>query len=31
MTHISLNVNTEKGIVTWLEPVTDQEYTSYRP
>jgi quercetin dioxygenase-like cupin family protein len=31
MTHISLNVNTEKGIVTWLRPVTDQEYNSYRP
>ena len=30
MTHIALNVNTEKGIVTWLQPVTDQEYTSYR-
>ncbi len=31
MTHISLNVNTEKGIVTWLRPVTDQEYNSYMP
>jgi len=31
MTHISLNVNTEKGIVTWLKPVTDQEYNSYKP
>lgn len=31
MTHISLNVNTEKGIVTWLQPVTDQEYNSYKP
>lgn len=30
MTHIALNVNTEKGIVTWLQPVTDQEYTSYK-
>ncbi|RSK39547.1 (R)-mandelonitrile lyase [Hymenobacter perfusus] len=26
MTHISLNVNTEKGIVDWGRPVTDQEY-----
>ncbi|MBD2714982.1 cupin domain-containing protein [Hymenobacter sp. BT646] len=30
MTHIALNVNTEKGIVTWLQPVTEHEYTSYR-
>lgn len=30
MTHIALNVNTEKGVVTWLQPVTDQEYNSYR-
>ncbi|WP_022823721.1 (R)-mandelonitrile lyase [Hymenobacter norwichensis] len=30
MTHIALNVNTEKGIVTWLNPVTDKEYNSYR-
>lgn len=30
MTHISLNVNTEKGIVNWLQPVTDQEYNSYQ-
>jgi len=30
MTHIALNVNTEKGIVTWLQPVTDQEYNSYK-
>jgi quercetin dioxygenase-like cupin family protein len=30
MTHISLNVNTEKGIVTWLQPVTDTEYNSYK-
>ncbi len=29
MTHIALNVNTEKGVVTWLKPVTDQEYNSY--
>ncbi|GAB3835385.1 (R)-mandelonitrile lyase [Hymenobacter jeollabukensis] len=30
MTHIALNVNTEKGIVTWGRPVTDQEYNSYQ-
>lgn len=30
MTHISLNVNTEKGIVDWGRPVTDQEYTSFK-
>lgn len=30
MTHIALNVNTEKGIVTWLQPVTDQEYNRYK-
>ncbi|MES2064604.1 MAG: cupin domain-containing protein [Bacteroidota bacterium] len=26
MTHISLNPNADKGVVTWLRPVTDQEY-----
>lgn len=30
MTHISLNVNTEKGIVDWGRAVTDQEYNSFR-
>ncbi|MCB2410046.1 (R)-mandelonitrile lyase [Hymenobacter lucidus] len=30
LTHIALNVNTEKGIVTWLQPVTDKEYNSYK-
>lgn len=30
MTHISLNVNTEKGVVDWGRPVTDQEYGSYK-
>ncbi len=24
--HIAINVNTEKGIVQWLQPVTDAEY-----
>lgn len=27
MTHISLNPNADKGVVTWLRPVTDEEYT----
>jgi quercetin dioxygenase-like cupin family protein len=26
MTHIALNPNANKGVVTWLRPVTDQEY-----
>jgi hypothetical protein len=30
MTHISLNVNTEKGIVDWGRPVADQEYNSFK-
>ncbi len=28
MTHIYIVPNTEKGIVTWKEPVTDEEYNS---
>lgn len=27
-THIAINVNTEKGVVNWLKPVTDDEYNS---
>jgi 4-carboxymuconolactone decarboxylase len=27
-THIAININTEKGIVHWLKPVTDEEYNS---
>jgi len=27
-THIAINPNTQKGIVTWLERVTDEEYNS---
>jgi len=27
-THIAINVNTEKGVVNWLRPVTDVEYNS---
>lgn len=26
MTHISINPNTENGVVTWLRPVSDAEY-----
>ena len=26
MVHIAININTEKGVVNWLEPVTDEEY-----
>jgi quercetin dioxygenase-like cupin family protein len=25
-THMAINVNTEKGVVNWLQPVTDAEY-----
>ena len=28
MTHIALSTNTQKGIVEWLQPVTDEEYNS---
>ncbi|HKC35383.1 MAG TPA: cupin domain-containing protein [Chitinophagaceae bacterium] len=30
-THIAINPNTQKGIVTWLERVTDEEYKKYAP
>jgi quercetin dioxygenase-like cupin family protein len=26
MVHIAININTEKGVVNWLEPVTDEQY-----
>ncbi len=26
MIHIAININTDKGVVNWLEPVTDAEY-----
>lgn len=26
LTHIAINTNTQKGIVVWLQPVTDKEY-----
>lgn len=28
MTHIAVNTNTQKGIVNWLEPVTEDQYKS---
>jgi quercetin dioxygenase-like cupin family protein len=28
-THIAVNPNTQKGIVEWLEPVTDEEYNDH--
>ena len=24
--HIAININTDKGVVNWLEPVTDEQY-----
>jgi quercetin dioxygenase-like cupin family protein len=30
MTHIAIVTNTEKGVVTWLQPVTDKEYDNYK-
>lgn len=27
-THIAINPNTQNGIVEWLEPVTDEEYSN---
>ena len=29
-THIAINPNTQKGIVTWLERVTDEEYSRFK-
>jgi quercetin dioxygenase-like cupin family protein len=26
MVHIAININTEKGVVNWMEPVSDEEY-----
>ena len=28
--HYAIGINTEKGIVNWLEPVTDEQYNSYK-
>jgi len=30
LTHIAVNTNTQEGIVEWLEPVTDEEYNSFK-
>ncbi|HMK18233.1 MAG TPA: cupin domain-containing protein [Chitinophagaceae bacterium] len=29
-THIAINPNTQKGIVVWLERVTDEEYSNFK-
>lgn len=29
-THIAISTNTKTGIVDWLEPVTDEEYNSFK-
>jgi quercetin dioxygenase-like cupin family protein len=29
-THIAINTNTQKGIVEWLQKVTDEEYHSFK-
>jgi quercetin dioxygenase-like cupin family protein len=29
-THIAINTNTQKGIVVWLQRVTDEEYSSFK-
>jgi quercetin dioxygenase-like cupin family protein len=29
-THIAINPNTQKGVVVWLERVTDEEYNSFK-
>jgi quercetin dioxygenase-like cupin family protein len=29
-THLAINTNTQKGVVEWLEPVTDEEYNSVK-
>lgn len=29
MIHTAIGINTEKGIVNWENPVTDEEYSSY--
>ena len=26
MIHVAININTDKGLVHWMEPVTDEEY-----
>ncbi|WP_316828992.1 cupin domain-containing protein [Pedobacter miscanthi] len=28
MVHVAININTDKGIVDWMEPVSNEEYNS---
>lgn len=28
MVHLAININTDKGLVNWMEPVTDNEYNN---
>ena len=28
MEHIAININTDKGIINWMEPVTDEQYNN---
>jgi quercetin dioxygenase-like cupin family protein len=28
MVHIAININTDKGVVNWMEPVSDEQYHS---
>lgn len=30
MTHLAVNSNTQKGVVVWLEKVTDEEYSNIK-
>jgi quercetin dioxygenase-like cupin family protein len=30
LTHIAISTNAQKGVVTWLQPVTDEEYYDYK-
>ncbi len=30
MTHIAISTNTQKGVVVWLQRVTDEEYNSFK-
>ena len=29
-THLAINTNTQKGVVEWLQKVTDEEYNSFK-
>jgi quercetin dioxygenase-like cupin family protein len=28
--HYAISINTEKGVIDWLEPVTDEKYNSFK-